>query len=440
MTAADKILPEAALADVLDAHRRSGRRIVLTNGGFDLLHVGHVRALEEAATLGGVLVVAINDDASVRAAKGSGRPVVPAAERAETVASLQAVDYVTIFPDPTVDRLLEVLQPAVHAKGRDYTPDTIPESATSRRLGIEVAIVGDEKLHSSTQLLTRAAGARERLDRVLPFDLPHGSGLVLRRAHAVLAHGGWLSLEKLARTEEGALVQQHRTRFVRRLEVGGVPLYLKVNDPADRKRRPTVEFQHHLALRAAGFRAPEPWLGMEGTVDGRAVAALLTREASGLALDEYLALALRQAAPRERTAMARGIGSTLRGLHTARFFHPDLHAWHILVDGSAAGGRRALTFLDLMRVERGGLSVRRRKASEGLAALALSLREVVPPRFLLSILRAYLGGSLRASRPWIQAIEKRIRHLENKGAWRNVGAERAARLRPVIDMESRRES
>lgn len=433
MTAADKILSEAALRDVLGAHRRAGRRIVLSNGGFDLLHVGHVRALEEAATLGGVLVVAINDDESVRAAKGPGRPVVPASERAETVAALQAVDYVTIFSDATVDRLLEVFQPAVHAKGRDYTPDTIPESGTSRRLGIEVAIVGDPKLHSSTQLLTQAAGSREHHDRVLPLDRPGAKGAVLRRAHTILDRSGWLSPERLATTQEGALVQQHRTRTVRRLEIEGYPVYLKVNDPGDRKRSPLVEFQNHLALRAAGYRAPEPWLCVEATVDGREIGALLTREAAGLALDEYLALALRQAGPRERTAMARGIGATLRGLHTARFFHPDLHAWHVLVDGSAAGGRRALVFLDLMRLERGGLSVRRRKAAEGLAALTLSLRDVVPPRFLLSILRAYLGGSLRASRPWMHSIEKQVRRLENKGTWRNVGAERAARLRPVAE-------
>jgi rfaE bifunctional protein nucleotidyltransferase chain/domain len=433
MTAADKILPEAALRDVLDAHRRAGRRIVLTNGGFDLLHVGHVRALEEAAMLGGVLVVAVNDDPGVRAAKGSGRPVVPARERAETVAALQSVDYVTIFSDATVDHLLEVLRPAVHAKGRDYTPDTLPERATSRRLGIEVAIVGDEKLHSSTQLLTRAAGVREVQDRVLPLAVPHGKGFVLRRVRALLERNGYLALPRLVRTAEGALVQRHRTRSVRRLEVEGVPLYLKVNDPADRRRSPILEYQNLVALRAAGFRAPEPWLCMEGAVDGTAVGALLTREASGLALDEYLALALRQSGPQERAAMARGIGSTLRGLHIARFFHPDLHAWHVLVDGSATGGRRALTFLDVMRLERGGLSVRRRKAVEGLATLALTLREVVPPRFLLSILRAYLGGSLRASRPWIRAIEKRMRQLEHRGAWRNVGAERAARLRPVAE-------
>ncbi len=431
MSATDKILAEDALRDVLDSHRRAGRRIVLTNGGFDLLHVGHVRALEEAATLGGVLVVAVNDDSSVRAAKGPGRPVVPARERAETVAALESVDYVTVFSDTTVDRLLEVLQPAVHAKGRDYTPDTIPERATSLRLGIEIAIVGGAKVHSSTQLLTRSEGAREHQDRVLPLDAARGRGFVLRRARALLDRTGYLALDRLVTTEEGALVQQHRTRFVRRLELEGLPLYLKVNDPADRRRSPIVEFQNNLALRAAGFRAPEPWLCMEGQVDGRAVGALLTREAPGLALDEYLALALRQSGPHESTALARGIGSTLRGLHTARFFHPDLHAWHVLVDGSAAGGRRALTFLDVMRLERGGLSVRRRKAAEGLAALALSLREVVPPRFLLAILRAYLGGTLRASRPWIRAIEKRIKHLEHRGAWRNVGAERAARLRPV---------
>src|SRR5437870_5277087 len=109
-----KVLAEDALAAALAEHRRAGRRIVLTNGAFDLLHVGHVRMIHAAAALGDVLVVAVNDDASVRAAKGPGRPVVPAAERAEVVAALSPVSHVVVFPDATVDRLLERLRPHVH--------------------------------------------------------------------------------------------------------------------------------------------------------------------------------------------------------------------------------------------------------------------------------------------------------------------------------------
>ncbi len=425
MSAADKILPEDELRDVLESHRRAGRQIVFTNGGFDLLHVGHVRALEEAASLGGVLVVAVNSDRTVREAKGSGRPVVPERERAELVASLQYVDYVTIFDDRTVDRLLTVLRPSVHAKGRDYTPDTVPERGTSRELGIDIAIVGDAKLHSSTQLLARAAGGRETIDGVVALEIPRGRGYVLRQIRRVLNREGLLDPKRLLETERGVVVQEHATRFVRRLEVGGYTLYLKANRPADRKRSPILEFQNHLALRAAGFRAPEPWLCWEGRAGNEAVGLLLTREGAGLRLDEYLGLALGQTGPHDRHAIARGIGSALRGLHTARFFHPDLQAWHILVDGSAAGGRRALTFLDLMRVERGGLRVRRKQAAEGLGALALSLQDVVDDRFLLAVLRAYLGGTLEAAGPWIHAIEKRMARLRRRGTFRHLEMGRA---------------
>ena len=114
-----KLLDERSLRASLDEHRRAGRRIVFTNGAFDLLHVSHVRLLEAARSLGDVLVVGVNDDAAVRTAKGAGRPVLPAAERAEVVAAIAAVTHVVVFPDATVDRLLRFLRPDVHAKGRD---------------------------------------------------------------------------------------------------------------------------------------------------------------------------------------------------------------------------------------------------------------------------------------------------------------------------------
>jgi len=135
--------------------RQAGQRIVLTNGAFDLLHVGHVRALREARGLGDVLVVAVNDDASVRGLKGEGRPVVPVAERCEIVAAIAGVDYVIAFDEPDVSALLRLLRPDVHAKGRDYSEDTVPERATAREIGAEIAIVGDPKDHSVTALLDR---------------------------------------------------------------------------------------------------------------------------------------------------------------------------------------------------------------------------------------------------------------------------------------------
>ncbi|HEU4433872.1 MAG TPA: adenylyltransferase/cytidyltransferase family protein [Pyrinomonadaceae bacterium] len=145
------------LARVAEA-RAAGARIVLANGCFDVLHVGHVRYLAGARELGDVLVVGVNSDEQVARLKGAGRPVMPAAERAEIVASLEFVTYVTIFDEPTVEQLLLTLKPDVHAKGTDYTEETVPERAVVRSYGGRVAIVGDPKDHSTSAILTRIGG------------------------------------------------------------------------------------------------------------------------------------------------------------------------------------------------------------------------------------------------------------------------------------------
>ena len=135
--------------------RAAGRTIALANGGFDLLHVGHVRYLQAAAREADRLVVAINDDTSVRGLKGPGRPILTGADRAELVAALRGVDYVVLFPEPTVTPLLLALKPEVHCKGTDYTVDTVPERDTVRAYGGRIAIVGDPKDHSTRDLLSR---------------------------------------------------------------------------------------------------------------------------------------------------------------------------------------------------------------------------------------------------------------------------------------------
>ena len=140
----------AALAAEL---RAAGRRLVLANGCFDLLHVGHVRYLEEARALGDVRFEGINSDAAVERLKGPGRPLMPASERAELLAALRAVDHVVVFDGDTADGLLTALRPAVHAKGTDYTADAVPERATARAIGAMVAIVGDPKAHASRDLI-----------------------------------------------------------------------------------------------------------------------------------------------------------------------------------------------------------------------------------------------------------------------------------------------
>lgn len=157
-----KIVSLEELHRLLAQHRERGRRVVLANGCFDLLHVGHVRYLEAAKQGGDLLVVGVNSDASVATLKGSGQPLLPAAERAQLVAGLAAVDYVIIFDSPTVAGLIEALRPDVHAKGTDYTPETVPEREAVRAVGGQVAIVGDPKQHSTRDLL---ATIRERFRR-----------------------------------------------------------------------------------------------------------------------------------------------------------------------------------------------------------------------------------------------------------------------------------
>ena len=141
-------------ANTLEVARARGlaRRVVLTNGGFDLLHVGHLRLLEAARALGDVLIVALNDDASLRGLKGPGRPFVPLAERAELLCGLRAVSMVTSFSGSTAEEVLRRLRPQVHAKGTDYTEATLPEAAIDRSLGVEMAFVGDVKRHATSRL------------------------------------------------------------------------------------------------------------------------------------------------------------------------------------------------------------------------------------------------------------------------------------------------
>ena len=151
------MLPLRALAEMRQEWLDTGLRVVLTNGTFDLLHIGHVRYLEAARALGDVLVVGINSDASVRGYKGPGRPVVPQSERAEVVAALRCVSYTVIFDEPTATRLVETLRPEVYAKGGDYAKGgkELPEAEAVRAYGGEVVIVPFEEGHSASDLIRR---------------------------------------------------------------------------------------------------------------------------------------------------------------------------------------------------------------------------------------------------------------------------------------------
>ena len=161
MNTQTKILSRDALRQRVDEWRRAGERITLANGGFDLLHVGHVRYLRGAKALGGKLVVAVNSDESVRALKGEGRPIMPAVERAEIVAALYDVDAVVIFPELDVRAIIREIRPQIHAKGTDYTADSVPERDEVARYGGRVEIVGDPKDHSTSEILRSRLSSRK---------------------------------------------------------------------------------------------------------------------------------------------------------------------------------------------------------------------------------------------------------------------------------------
>ena len=152
-----QIVARAGIGELGVQLRRAGRRVAFANGCFDVLHPGHVRYLQAAKQQADVLVVGINSDRSVSALKGPGRPLLSAQARAELIAALEAVDYVVIFDELTVEALLSELRPDVHCKGSDYTTETVPERAVAKRLGIAVAIVGDPKDHSTRSLLAEIA-------------------------------------------------------------------------------------------------------------------------------------------------------------------------------------------------------------------------------------------------------------------------------------------
>jgi D-glycero-beta-D-manno-heptose 1-phosphate adenylyltransferase len=161
LTAQEKILSRDALRLRVEEWRRMGERVVLANGNFDLLHVGHVRYLRGAKALGGKLVVAINSDASVCALKGEGRPVMPENERAEIVAALADVDAVVIFPELDVRAIIREIKPDIQAKGTDYTVDSVPERDAVAEYGGQVAIVGDPKDHSTSEIIRSRLSPRK---------------------------------------------------------------------------------------------------------------------------------------------------------------------------------------------------------------------------------------------------------------------------------------
>ena len=161
MNAHNKVLSREQLRQRVEEWRRAGERIILANGAFDLLHVGHVRYLRGAKALDGKLVVAVNSDESVRTLKGEGRPIMPEAERAEIVAALADVDAVTVFPEPDVRTIIREIRPDIQAKGTDYTAESVPERDAVAEYGGRVEIVGDSKNHSTSEIIRSRLSPRK---------------------------------------------------------------------------------------------------------------------------------------------------------------------------------------------------------------------------------------------------------------------------------------
>ena len=161
MSAESKILSRDQLREQAEQWRRAGEHIILANGNFDLLHVGHVRYLRGAKALGGKLVVAVNSDQSVRTLKGEDRPIMPERERAEIVSALADVDAVIVFPELDVRSIIREIRPDIHAKGTDYTADTVPERDVVADCGGRVAIVGDSKDHSTSEIIRSRLSSRK---------------------------------------------------------------------------------------------------------------------------------------------------------------------------------------------------------------------------------------------------------------------------------------
>ena len=156
-----KLKTLAELIPIVNRERRRGRRIVLANGCFDLIHVGHVRYLRDSAASGNLLVVALNSDASVRALKGPGRPLLPQAERAEILAAFECVDHITIFRERNVERILRALRPDIHAKGSDYSLESVPERDTVKACGGKNVIAGGPKVRSTRDIIAQIAARKD---------------------------------------------------------------------------------------------------------------------------------------------------------------------------------------------------------------------------------------------------------------------------------------
>jgi rfaE bifunctional protein nucleotidyltransferase chain/domain len=161
----EKRKPLPQLQKIIAAEKAAGRTVVLANGCFDLFHVGHIRYLREARSRGDILVVAVNSDSSVRRLKGQARPILPQSERAEILASFAFVDYVTIFREPNVEKVLLALEPTIHIKGSDYTKDTVPEKDTVKKYGGKVGIAGGPKVRSTSEIIKMIAGRLKKGQR-----------------------------------------------------------------------------------------------------------------------------------------------------------------------------------------------------------------------------------------------------------------------------------
>jgi len=411
------------LQRVVRSLKAEGKRVVFTNGCFDIFHVGHVRCLQDARSRGDALVVAVNTDTSVRRIKGPGQPVHPQHERVEVLCALACVDYVTLFGTDTVIELLTALEPDIHAKGTDYTLETVPERAVVESYGGQVAIVGDEKRHSTQEILARIKSDQSGGRRDASVRIADGWEAVLAAARLDSFDALMRSTGKLVRTSKRVRVQQ----LTIKAPDGPRMLYLKKYVYSDqrmryfcRRGRARGEWEALHILKGLGVPCVAPVaLGEHRRWGVLHSAVIVTEGIEGVAnladfAESFFAERAQPGWARRRRALVAALATIVARMHNKGFIDRDLHPRNVLVDETAEGFN--LYVLDCPYGRRyASAGTVRRKAVRDLATLARGLAPYSTAgdrvRFLREYLRQRDGKRSRealahlAGQVWAKAVQ-----------------------------------
>jgi len=386
------------LHDLLRERQARGERIVFTNGCFDIFHVGHVRCLEDARSRGDVLIVAVNSDVSVRRIKGSGQPVHPEAERVEVLCALACVDYVTVFSSDTVIDLLLLLKPDVHAKGTDYTLETVPERTVVESYGGTVAIVGDEKRHSTQEILARIKSDSSPTRRDAALTIAPGW-------EGMLAAARLDSFDALMRST-GRIVRAGKRVRVQTLSIktpeGSRTLFIKKYVYADRllryfcrRGRAQGEWRALHFLKGIGVPCAAPVAVGEHRRWGVLHAAVIVTEGipNVVELGEFAEnFSIERDRPgwtRRRKALVTSLATIVARMHNGGFIDHDLHPRNVLVDETPEGLNLYVLDSPNGRIHASQRTLRR-KAVRDLATLAKGLAPYSTPGERIAFLSEYM--------------------------------------------------